>query len=100
MSESNEKLINIIPKYSFDYNGMTFNLYHGNKGEGLKKHEHIFPHLTVTPTGKTCIRKENVYKEMTIEDEPVSLRENEWHEIECLEDNTVFINIFEQNKNG
>ena len=95
MSESNEKLINMGPKYSFKYNQMVFNLYHGNKGAVLPRHEHDFPHLTVTTSGKTCVRKENVYLEMTVEDEPVNLRENEWHEIECLEDNTVFINIFE-----
>ena len=26
--------------------------------------------------------------------QPVNLTENEWHEIEALEDNTVFINVF------
>ena len=43
-------------------------------------------------SGKICIRKENVYKELSSGDEPVVLKENEWHEIEILEDNTIFIN--------
>jgi len=42
--------------------------------------------------GKVCIRKENIYKELSAGDPPLILRGNEWHEIEILEDNTVFIN--------
>jgi hypothetical protein len=40
-----------------------------------------------------CIRKENVYKELVDGDQPVNLKENEWHEIEILEDNTMFFNV-------
>ncbi|NBP03312.1 MAG: hypothetical protein EBU90_25145 [Proteobacteria bacterium] len=95
MSESNKNIININAKYTFKYKGMTFNLYDANTGEGLAKHEHTFPHLTVTVSGKSVIRKENVYREMDKNLPPIILKENEWHEIEALEDNTVFINIFE-----
>lgn len=98
MSKSVENLniVNVPPQYSFDYGDFTFNMYHVNTGEGLKKHEHIFSHLTVTTAGKTAIRKENVYLEMDKNVEPVVLKEKEWHEIEALEDNTVFINIFKR----
>jgi hypothetical protein len=81
------------PHYVFKYNGVTFTYYKGNAGEGLPKHEHNFAHLTFVASGKTCIRKENVYREMLAGDEPLNLKENEWHEIEILEDNTVFINV-------
>jgi hypothetical protein len=96
MSESNENIINVPYQYSFDYGDFTFNMYHANKGEGLKKHEHTFSHLTVTTAGKAAIRKENIYLEMDKSVEPVVLKEKEWHEVEALEDNTVFINIFKK----
>lgn len=31
---------------------------------------------------------------MTKDTQPVNLRANEWHEIEALEDGTVFVNVF------
>lgn len=83
----------VLPHYMFQYNGVTFKYYKGNKGEGLPKHEHLAPHLTFVASGKICIRKENIYREMLAGDHPLNLKENEWHEIEILEENTVFINV-------
>ena len=96
MPESNKNIINVGPKYIFSYANMTFNLYHANTGEGLIKHSHTVSHLTVTTSGKTVTRKENIYKEMNKDHPPIILKEDEWHEIESLEDGTVFINIFER----
>jgi len=93
MAEPNKDLQGTPPVYSFQYGGIMFNYYSGNKGQGLPKHEHTFSHLTVVTAGKTCLRKENVYRELLPGEPPLSLKENEWHEIEILEDNTVFINI-------
>jgi hypothetical protein len=92
-------VINIPPKYSFDYEGTTINIFHANKGEGLHKHEHLYSHATMCHSGSCIVRKEN--KEFVINKEytPVNLKEKEWHEIEALEDNTVFVNIFSQGKN-
>jgi quercetin dioxygenase-like cupin family protein len=89
----------VEPKYSFTYEGVTTNIYHANKGEGLPKHEHLYSHATMCHSGSCIVRKEN--KEFVINKErtPVNLKENEWHEIEALEDNTVFVNIFSSNKN-
>jgi hypothetical protein len=89
----------VEPKYSFTYEGVTTNIYHANKGEGLPKHEHLYAHATMCHSGSCVVRKEN--KEFVINKErtPVNLKENEWHEIEALEDNTVFVNIFSSNKN-
>jgi hypothetical protein len=44
--------------------------------------------------GQAAIRKENLYKEMGKDTTPVILKEKEWHEVEALVDNTVFINVF------
>jgi quercetin dioxygenase-like cupin family protein len=82
------------PKQSFTYNGCTSNLYHVKRGAGLPRHDHTFPHLTMCLAGSVVVRKENLEKVMTPEDPPISLRENEWHEIESLEDGTVFLNMF------
>jgi hypothetical protein len=35
---------------------------------------------------------------MNKETQPINLVANEWHEIEALEDNTVFVNIFAEGK--
>jgi len=86
--------INIQPKHSFVYDGARINVYHANKGEGLPKHEHKYAHATFCTAGSVLVTKEN--KSLTVDKltQPVNLIENEWHEIEALEDNTVFINVF------
>jgi quercetin dioxygenase-like cupin family protein len=86
--------INIQPKHSFVYDGARINVYHANKGEGLPKHEHKYAHATLCTAGSVVVTKEN--KSLTVDKltQPVNLIENEWHEIEALEDNTVFINVF------
>jgi quercetin dioxygenase-like cupin family protein len=91
MAEPNLNLKNCNLNYVFDYQGLKFTNYSGNKGEGLPKHEHG-EHFVMVACGKVCIRKENIYKELSAGDPPLILRGGEWHEIEILEDNTVFIN--------
>ena len=85
-------------RFSVTQDGTTLNIFHANKGEGLPKHEHTYAHATVCHAGRCAIRKENVYVEMTKESQPVTLRANEWHEIEALEDGTVFCNVFAEGK--
>jgi quercetin dioxygenase-like cupin family protein len=48
--------------------------------------------------GRIKVTKEGKEIELTKVSQPVSLVPNEWHEIEALEDNTVFINVFEEGK--
>lgn len=86
------------PKHSFIYDGATLNIYHANKGEGLQKHDHTFSHATICHAGSLIIRKENKELVMTKDTRPVNLVANEWHEIEALEDNTVFVNVFAEGK--
>ena len=89
---------NIIPAHSFTYDGAQINIYHANKGEGLPKHEHTFSHASYCSSGSCVIRKAN--KQVIIDkfSQPVNLVANEWHEIEALEDNTVFTNVFAEGK--
>jgi hypothetical protein len=85
---------NIPPTYTFLYDKVRFSVYNANTGEGLSRHEHTFAHLTMCVAGQAAIRKENLYKEMGKDTTPVILKENEWHEVEALVDNTIFINVF------
>lgn len=83
----------VNPAHSFTFDGAMLNVYHADKGQGLPRHEHSYPHATVCHAGRCAIRKENVYVEMTKHTQPVTLKANEWHEIEALEDGTVFCNV-------
>ena len=93
MAQPNEDLIQLPILYRFPYKEVYITFYKGNVGEGLRKHQHDQPHLTIISSGKISIRKENIYKEMVEGDQPINLKENEWHEIEILEDGTTFINM-------
>jgi quercetin dioxygenase-like cupin family protein len=84
--------------HSFTYDGVVLNVYHANKGEGLPKHEHNFSHATICHAGSLLVRKENKELIMTKDTQPVNLVANEWHEIEALEDGTVFVNVFAEGK--
>jgi len=88
----------VTPKFSVTLNNTTLNVYHVSKGEGLPKHEHLFSHLTLCNAGSIIIRKENRELVMTKDTQPVNLVANEWHEIEALEDGTVFVNVFAEGK--
>ena len=72
----------------------TLRVFHANKNEGLPRHEHIYSHLTMCHSGSCVIRKEGIEKIITKETQPINLKANEWHEIEALEDGTVFVNVF------
>lgn len=88
----------IAPKFVVKQDGTTLAIYHSEKGQGLPRHEHSYSHLTVCNSGSCVIRKENRQLVMTKNTQPVNLAANEWHEIEALEDGTVFVNVFADNK--
>jgi quercetin dioxygenase-like cupin family protein len=67
-------------------------------GQGLPKHEHIYAHLTVCHAGSIKVSNERTSIVMTKDTQPVNLVANEWHEIEALEDGTVFVNVFAEGK--
>jgi tellurite resistance-related uncharacterized protein len=77
---------------------MNLGFYHANKGEGIPRHEHGYAHLTMCHAGSCVIRKENIEKVIDKNTQPINLKEEEWHEIEALEDDTVFVNVFAKSK--
>jgi quercetin dioxygenase-like cupin family protein len=93
-------IINVQAAYRFKYEATNadFGVWFANKGEGLSPHDHTYEHAVACTSGKIAVRKDNVYKEMTKHTAPIILRENEWHSVEALEDNTTFINIYPLDK--
>jgi quercetin dioxygenase-like cupin family protein len=90
--------IAITPRHSFTYDGAQLNVYHADKGEGLPKHEHMYSHAIICNSGSCIVRLEAKELIMTKDTQPVNLSANKWHEIEALEDNTVFVNVFAEGK--
>ena len=92
--------IAIKPAHSFSYDGARINVYHAEIGEGLPKHSHIYDHASFCTSGSMVIRKEG--KEVVVDKytQPINLVHGEWHEIEALENGTVFINVFSEKYNA
>jgi len=90
--------IAVILAHQVTYDGASINVYHTNKGEGLPRHEHVYAHLTMCHSGSCVIRKEGIEKVIDKYTQPINLKANEWHEIEALEDETVFVNVFAEGK--
>jgi quercetin dioxygenase-like cupin family protein len=93
-------IVSISPAHSFTYDGAVLNIYHANKGQGLPRHEHVYSHATICHSGSCAVRKEGKEVTMTKYTQPINLKANEWHEIEALEDETVFVNVFSESKQG
>lgn len=91
-------MITLTPRFTVIQDGTQLNIYHANKGEGLPRHEHSYAHLTICHAGSIAIRKEGKEVVRTKDNQPVNLVANEWHEIESLEDGTVFVNVFSEGK--
>lgn len=91
-------MLKLTPKHSFTYDGAVLNIFHANKNEGLPKHSHAYSHATMCNSGSIIVRKENKELVMTKDTQPVNLIAGEWHEIEALEDGTVFVNVFAEGK--
>jgi quercetin dioxygenase-like cupin family protein len=91
-------MINVMPRHDFTYDGATVRVYHANKGEGIPRHEHSYSHVTLCSAGSCAVRKEGKQVVMDKNTQPINLIGAEWHEIEALEDGTVFINVFAEGK--
>ena len=92
-------MIFVAPRYTVTQDGTTLNVYHVSAGEGLPKHSHTFSHLTMCHAGSIRVSNERRSLVMTKDTQPVNLAASEWHEIEALEDGTVFVNVFAEGKN-
>lgn len=84
----------LTPRFTVAQNNTIVNVYHANKGGMLPRHEHSYSHLTMCHAGSCIVRKEGRELVMTKNTQPVNLVAAEWHEIEALEDDTVFVNVF------
>jgi hypothetical protein len=87
-------MIAIGVTHTYAFAGTTHNIYHANKGEGLPAHDHIYAHATSCHSGSIVVRKEGKEVVFTKITQPAVLVAAEWHEIEALEDGTVFENVF------
>jgi quercetin dioxygenase-like cupin family protein len=88
--------INFIHQIAYD--GAVLNVFHAKKGQGIARHSHAYSHLTMCHAGSCAVRKEGKQIIMTKETQPVNLLADGWHEIEALEDGTVFVNVFSEGK--
>jgi quercetin dioxygenase-like cupin family protein len=88
----------VTPKHMVTYDGATLNVYHADKGQGLPSHSHSYAHLTMCHAGSILVTKEGKSLVMTKNTQPVNLLAGGWHEIEALEDGTVFVNVFAEGK--
>ena len=92
----------VIPanlKHEFTYGGATVRVYHANKGEGIPMHSHEYSHATTCMTGSCKYTQDNVVVIGTKDTQPINLVAGKFHEIEALEDGTVFVNVFAEGKN-
>jgi quercetin dioxygenase-like cupin family protein len=79
------------------FDGVRSNIHECNIGEGLPKHQHAYDHSTLCIRGALLIRKEGKQKVLCPKDPAINLVAGEWHELEALEDGTIFINTFGAN---
>lgn len=89
----------IAPRHIFIYDGANINVFHADKGQGLPSHSHIYAHATMCNAGSCLVSLEGRSYTMTKDSQPLNLPAGEWHEIEALEDGTVFVNVFAEGKN-
>lgn len=88
----------ISPRHSVTYDGAVVHVYHANAMDGLPRHEHAYSHLIMCHAGSCAVRKEKGERIINKNSIPLNLVAGEWHEVEALEDNTVFVNVFSEGK--
>lgn len=91
-------VIDVPPKHNMTYGGAIVRVYHANKGEGIAMHSHAYSHATICMAGSCKLTQENKSVISNKDSTPVNLLAGKWHEIEALEDGTVFINVFAESK--
>lgn len=91
-------VISVAPKHNMTYGGTQVNIYHANKGEGIASHSHAYSHATICMSGSCKLTQEGKSVITNKNSIPVNLLAGKWHEIEALEDNTVFVNVFAEGK--
>jgi quercetin dioxygenase-like cupin family protein len=92
-------MIIVNPVHSFTYDGAQINVFHANKGQGLPRHSHAYAHATMCNAGSCLVTLEGRSYTIDKNSKPLNLPAGEWHEIEAVEDGTVFVNVFAESKN-
>ena len=64
----------------------------------MPNHAHAYSHATICMTGSCKLTQEDKSVITNSDSTPVNLLAGKWHEIEALEDNTVFVNVFAEGK--
>lgn len=88
----------VSPKFSFKYASAKIDIYHADKNQGLPYHSHIYSHAVACCSGSCILRLRNKVVIIDKNSQPVNLPANVYHEIEAIEDGSVFVNIFEESK--
>jgi quercetin dioxygenase-like cupin family protein len=88
----------VLPTHTFSYDGVTLNIFYVTVGEGIPRHSHEYSHATFCTSGSIIVRKEGKSLVADKNTQPINLIASEWHEIEALEDGTVFINVMHELK--
>ena len=91
-------MVNVPAKFTFTQNKTVVAIFHANKGEGLIKHSHEYSHATMCNSGSCRISLEDRSYIINKDSQPMNLPAGQWHEIEALEDGTVFVNVFAEGK--
>ena len=91
-------MITVNPVHSFTYDGAQINVFHADKEQGLPKHSHTYAHATMCNAGSCLVTLKGRSYTMTKDSKPLNLPAGEWHEIEAVEDGTVFVNVFAEGK--
>jgi quercetin dioxygenase-like cupin family protein len=91
-------VVSVAPKHDITYGGSVVRVYHANKGEGIPIHAHAYSHATICMSGSCKLTQEDKTVITDKNSTPVNLLAGKYHEIQALEDGTVFVNIFSEGK--
>jgi quercetin dioxygenase-like cupin family protein len=91
-------MIQTPPKHKFSYSNAQVYVYHANKNEGLPKHNHAYSHALLCNAGSCLVSLEGRSYTINKDSKPLNLPAGEWHEIEALENETVFVTVFAEGK--
>jgi len=87
-------------RHDMTYDGATIRVYHANKGEGIPSHTHGYSHATICMSGSCKLTQEEKSVITNKDSTPVNLVAGKYHEIEAMEDGTIFVNVFNESKQG
>ena len=91
-------VIRVDPRHDFTYDGASIKVYHANKGEGIPMHSHAYSHATTCMNGSCKYTQDGIELIADKNTKPINLVAGKFHEIEALEDGTVFVNVFAEGK--